>query len=322
MSGAPTLAGAAAVAEAPVEGSSRPTRPDTRAVRASRRRVVFLLPAAALMGVLGVFPLLQLVWMSLHDVTQRTINAPGWQFAGLENYAQGFAAGESGPALGRTLVVVLVVTVLGMVGGFTAAVALRTAGRWSGFLLALMVFVWALPPVVNGSVWKFLLGDGGLVNTVLLALGAQTPVPFLYDTTWALLSVAFVGAFAVIPFNALVYRAALLTIDPEVFEAAALDGATRWGEVRYVMIPAVRATTLVLLVLTIVYAFRSFDFIYVMTYGGPGTATNTLPFLGYLQAFSRYDYGLGAATSVLAVVGVLVLAAVYARSIRKEEADS
>jgi len=84
----------------------------------------------------------------------------------------------------------------------------------------------------------------------------------------------------------------------------------------------VRPTTLVLLVLTIVYGFRSFDFIYVMTYGGPGTATNTLPFLGYLQAFARYDFGLGAATSVVTVLGVLVLAAVYARSIRREEAES
>ncbi len=312
--------GAAATAAAPT-GRPAGATGRSRLAAASRRRILFLLPAAVLMGVLGVFPLLQLVWMSLNDVTQATINADAWQPAGLANYVEGFASGESGPALVRTLVVVAVVTVLGMLLGFAAAVALRTTGRWSGFLLALMVFVWALPPVVNGSVWKFLLGDEGLVNSVLMALGRDAPVPFLYDTTWALVSVAFVGAFAVVPFNALVYRAALMTIDPEVFEAAALDGANRWGEIRHIMVPFVRPTTLVLLVLTIVYGFRSFDFIYVMTYGGPGTATNTLPFLGYLQAFSRYDYGLGAATSVLAVLAVLVLAAVYARSIRREEAE-
>ncbi len=88
------------------------------------------------------------------------------------------------------------------------------------------------------------------------------------------------------------------------------------------MLAAVRPTTLVLLILTIVYAFRSFDFIYVMTYGGPGTATNTLPFLGYLQAFVRFDFGLGSATSIVTVLFVLVLAAVYARSIRREESES
>ena len=145
------------------------------------------------------------------------------------------------------------------------------------------------------------------------------PIPFLYDATWALVSVALVTTWAVIPFNALVFRAALLGISPEIFEAAALDGATRWQEIRHIMIPAAKPTALVLLVLTIVYGFRSFDFIYVMTYGGPGTATNTLPFLGYLQAFSRYDFGLGASTSVIAVLLVVVLAVLYSRSILKEE---
>ncbi|MCL1870524.1 MAG: sugar ABC transporter permease [Promicromonosporaceae bacterium] len=317
---ATTVRAGAAVSAAPASAAGRVNRV-RRGDVTTRHRWAFLLPGAVLMGVLGLFPLFQLVWMSLHDVTQATINAPTWAWAGLHNFAAGFTSGNSWPALGRTLVVVLVVTVLGMAAGFAAAVALRTSGRWSGFLLGLMVFVWALPPVVNGSVWKFLLGDDGLVNTVLHGLGVSQPLPFLYDPTWSLFSVAFVGAIAVIPFNALVYRAALLAIEPEVFEAASLDGASRWGEVRHVMIPSVRATTAVLLVLTIVYAFRSFDFIYVMTYGGPGTATNTLPFLGFLQAFAQYDFGLGAATSVLAVILVLVLAVVYARSIRKEEKD-
>lgn len=296
------------------------SRGRTRAQRTTFNRFLFLVPGILLLGVLGVYPLLQLVWMSFHRVTSATINQPSWEWVGLDNFTQGFEMGETMPAIGRTLVVVAFITVVGMLGGFTAAVALRTTGKWSSALLALMVFVWALPPVVNGSVWKFLLSDTGLVNTILGWLGRSTPVPFLYDTNWALFSVAFVGAFAVIPFNALVFRAALLAIDPEVFEAAALDGVSRWGEVRHIMVPSVRPTSLVLLVLTMVYALRSFDFIFVMTFGGPGTATNTLPFLGFLQAFSRFNFGYGAATSVLAVIVVLVLAVVYARSIRKEEA--
>lgn len=284
----------------------------------ARRRSVFLIPGILLLGILGVFPMLQLFNMAFHRVTSATINTGPWDFVGLDNFTQGFQLGETMPAIGRTLIVVAFVTVVGMVGGFAAAVALRTAGRWSSWLLALMVFVWALPPVVNGSVWRFLLSDAGLINSLLF--WRQTPVPFLYDTNWALISVAFVSAFAVIPFNALVFRAALLAIDPEIFEAAALDGSSRWGEICHIMIPSTRPTTLVLLVLTMVYAFRSFDFIFVMTYGGPGTATNTLPFLGFLQAFARFNFGYGAATSVLAVVGVAILAVIYARSIRNEEA--
>lgn len=296
----------------------------TRRRRRSKRqtRLLFLVPAAIFLALFSFYPLIQLLRMSVSKVTARTLNGD-WEFTGTDNFTAGFESGDSQQAITRTIIFVVIVTVLGMFIGLAAAIALRTSGKWSSFLLALMVFVWALPPVVNGSVWKFLLGDSGLFNSVLTSIGIlDHPIPFLYDQYWALASVAFVNSFAVIPFNALVFRAALMNIEPEIFEAASLDGANKWHEIRHIMLPAVRPTTLVLLILTIVYGFRSFDFIYVMTYGGPGTATNTLPFLGYLQAFVRYDFGLGSATSVLAVLAVLVLAVVYARSIRKEEADS
>jgi multiple sugar transport system permease protein len=286
-----------------------------------RTRYLFLLPAFIFLGLFALYPLLTLIRMSFSDVTSATLNA-AWPFVGFDNFVAGFASGDTTQALVRTLVFVLVVTIVGMVVGLAAAIALRSVGWWSAWLLALMVFVWALPPVVNGSVWKFLLADAGLANVAARLLGlTDDALPFLYDQYWALGSVALVTSWAVIPFNALVFRAALLNIAPEVFEAAALDGASKWQEIRHIMIPAARPTALVLLVLTIVYGFRSFDYIYVMTYGGPGDATNTLPFLGYLQAFAQYDFGLGAATSLLTVLIVLVLAVVYARSIRREEAD-
>lgn len=287
------------------------------------RRLVFLGPAVVFLLLFSIYPLVQLVRMSVSAVTSATLNAGSWELTGLENFRAGFESGETTQALWRTGIFVVVVTTVGMLGGLTAAIALRTAGRWSGILLAVMVFVWALPPVVNGSVWKFLLGDAGLVNAAVQGIGlTDSAIPFLYDQHWALASVAFVSSWAVIPFNALVFRAALMGIAPETFEAAALDGAGKWQEIRHIMLPAARPTTLVLFVLTVVFAFRSFDLIYVMTYGGPGTATNTLPFLGYLQAFVRYDFGLGSATSVVTVLFVLVLAVVYARSIRREESDS
>jgi len=213
------------------------------------------------------------------------------------------------------------VTVLGLAGGLAAAIALRGAARGSGLLLGLMVFIWALPPVVNGSVWKFLLGNTGLFNS-LLGISGSGPIGYLYNQHLALFSVAIVNSWAVIPFNALVFRAAILNIPPEIFEAAQLDGARPFQEIRYIIMAVVQPTTLVLAVLTVVYGFRSFDFIYVMTYGGPGTVTTTLPFLSYVEAFVRYDFGLGSATAVLTVLLVIVLAMVYARSVRREEADA
>jgi multiple sugar transport system permease protein len=297
---------------------SAPARKKRRR-RSHRGRLLFAIPAGVILLALSVYPLVQLVRMSFSAVTSATLNFD-WAFVGLQNFVTGWQQGDTQNAIVNTVVFVVIVTVLGLVGGFAAAVALRANTRASAILLGLMVFVWALPPVVNGSVWKFLLGDNGLINSVL-HLGGLDSFPFLYDTRFALVSVALVNAWAIIPFNALVFRAAILGVPGEVFEAAQLDGARPWQEVRHVMMPAVRPTTLVLAVLTIVYAFRSFDFIYVMTFGGPGTTTNTLPFLGYLQAFVRYDFGLGSSTALIAVLFVIVLAVVYARSVRKEELE-
>lgn len=289
--------------------------------RPQRPHWLFAIPAGVFLAAFSLYPLVQLVRMSFNAVTSGTLNAD-WVFVGLDNYVRDIESGEMQAALLRTGVFVVVVTLSGMVLGIAGAIALRTRGRWSSVVLAVMVFCWALPPVVNGSVWKFLLAKDGLLNSVAIGLGlTDTAYPFLYHQTWALMSVAVVCSWAVIPFNVLVFRAALMQIDQEQFEAAALDGANRWQEVRHVMLPAVRPTTLVLLILTVVYGFRSFDYIYVMTYGGPGTATNTLPFLGYLQAFQRYDYGLGSATSVIALALVLILAVVYARSVLEEEKE-
>jgi multiple sugar transport system permease protein len=257
--------------------------------------------------------------MSVSDVRVDTLGGD-WAFVGLDNVIRNFGQGAFGGIVLNTVVFVAIVTVIGLVGGLAAAILLARSGKWSAVVLALLVFVWALPPVVNGSVWKFLLGTQGLFNSALIDLGlATTAVPFLFDDRIALISVALVNSWVVIPFNALVFRASIIGIPTETFEAARVDGASKWQEIRHIIVAAVRPTTLVLFVLTVVYGFRSFDFIYVMTFGGPGTATTTLPFLGYVQAFVRFDFGLGASTAVIAVLMVLLLAVLYARSVRREE---
>ncbi|TFD54170.1 sugar ABC transporter permease [Cryobacterium sp. Hh7] len=300
----------------------RAPRSGARRNAVKRKRLAFALPAGVFLLVFSFFPLAQLARMSVSDVTARTLNQP-WEFIGADNFVGSAAQGSLFPALGNTIVFVLIVTIIGLVGGLVAAILLSTSNLLSAFVLGLMVFIWALPPVVNGSVWKFLLGDAGLINSIITGVGlSQDAVPFLYDDRFALLSVAIVNSWAVVPFNALVFRAGILGIPAETFEAARIDGASRWQEIWHMIIPAVRPTTLVLAVLTVVYAFRSFDFIFVMTYGGPGVSTNTLPFLSYLQAFVRFDFGMGAATAVISVLLVLVLAVIYARSVRAEEANS
>ncbi|WP_395244075.1 carbohydrate ABC transporter permease [Agromyces sp. MMS24-K17] len=252
-------------------------------------------------------------------MTAATLNSP-WPFVGLDNYAELFASPEFLRVVGNTLAFVVIVTGLGMVGGFAVAIAVSSRTRGASFLLGMMVFVWALPPVVNGSIWKFLLGEHGLLNEALKGSGAATTgVGFLFDPALALWSVALVNAWAVIPFNALIFRASLLSIDDSILEAAEIDGAGPWQRIRHVLLPHARPAATVLTILTVVYAFRSFDFIYVMTSGGPGTSSTTLPYLAYVEAFVTLDYGSGAATALLALAVVLVLALLYARDVRRNE---
>lgn len=312
------------IREAPSVTSAQPLGPRTTSALSRRRRIVnrrwmYILPAVVFLGALSIYPLIQLVRMSLSDVRVQNLHSD-WPFVGLQNFVEGLSDGTLQAGLGRTLVFVGIVTVLGLVLGIAAAVALRGRSRWSAAILALMVFIWALPPVVNGSVWKFLLAEDGLFNTIVSFVG-MTPFPFLYDERYALISVAIVNAWAVIPFNALVFRAAIINIPDELFEAAQLDGANPTQEFRHIILPSLAPTTIVLAVLTVVYAFRSFDFVYVMTKGGPGTSTQTLPYMSFQQAFIGYDFSAGAATAVVTVALVIVLAGVYARSVLKEERE-
>ncbi|WP_457098881.1 carbohydrate ABC transporter permease [Microbacterium sp. P5_E9] len=306
----------------PSESNPAGTAPRRRGSIQRDHRLALALPAAALIAALAVWPLIQLIRMSFHEVTGATLNRD-WVFAGFDNFTALFANPDFAKVVGNTLIFVVVVTAIGMVGGFAVAVAVWSGTPGGSFLLGMMVFVWALPPVINGSIWKFLLGDHGLVNSALRAAGfGPQGIGFLYDTHFALWSVALVNAWAVIPFNALIFRAALLSIDDSVLEAAEVDAARPRHRVRYLFLPHARPAAAVLTVLTIVYAFRSFDFIYVMTAGGPGTSSTTLPYLAYVQAFQRLDYGAGAATALLALLVVIALALVYARDVRRSEEAS
>ena len=293
-----------------------------RAVRSAQRKrghLLYVVPAVFLLTLLSAFPLFQLARMSISDVGIKNITGE-WTNVGLTNFKSITADPDFKQILINTLVFVSIVTFLGLVLGFVAATAFNDDKKSSDFLLAFMVFIWALPPIVNGSVWKFLLGGDGLINVLLQKAHVITePIPFLYDPKMALYSVAVVNCWAVIPFNALILKAAFKSVSKDVLEASEIDGVTPLQQIRFVYFPSSRPTLLVLTILTLVYGFRSFDFIYVMTYGGPGLATNTLPFLGYIKAFVQFKFSEGAAIALLSAIFTSSLAYLYSRSVRKEE---
>lgn len=269
-------------------------------------------------AVFGIYPLLELFRMSVSTVGFANILDNRWPFVGFDNFSTLFDSPTFSEALTNTLIFVTLVVSISVVGGMAAALALRAATLPRRLTLALLVFVWTLPPVVSGSVWRFLFSSEGVVNEAISRTHIHEPVFWLSDPSLSLYSVAFVNAWAALPFAALVLRAGLMGIPPQTMEAAAVDGASGWRTFWYVTLPQLRPVVLVLIVLITVYAFRSFDFIFIMTLGGPGTSSTTLPYLAYQQAFTLGFFDLGAAVAVIAGLFVAVTAAFYVRLTRRE----
>ncbi len=282
----------------------------------AKNPVYFVLPAVVLLLAFAVYPLFVLIRMSLSDVGPSNIIGV-WHFVGFNNFRGVFADPELWNSVLRTLGVSLVLLVSNLVLGFLAASILSTKGRVTNIVLSIMVFVWALPPLVSGSMWKFLLDDSGAINSLLGTIGLG-PVSWLSSPDLALWTVAAVTAWASLPFSALILRGGLLAIPRDLLEAAAIDGAGYWRTQFRIVLPLLRPTMWILSILTVLYAFKSFDFFYVLTQGGPGTTTNTLPIKSYYAAFSNFDMSTGATIAVISMLVVALFAVPYVRSIRQE----
>ena len=290
----------------------RPAR--RRALR--RPPAIFVAPAVVLLLAFAAYPLFVLIRMSLSDVGPTNVVGT-WNWIGLQNFAAVLSAPDVWLSALRTLAVAAVLLASNLVLGFLAASVLSVRGRVTNIVLGIMVFVWALPPIVSGSVWKFLLDDHGALNS-LLGLVGLPPVLWLSSPALALWSVAGVIAWAALPFSALILRGGLLAVSPDIIEAAALDGAGYWRTRLQIVLPQLRSTIWILSILTVLYAFKSFDFFYVITKGGPGTATTTLPVQSYNTAFSGFNFGLGATIAVISILFVAIFAIPYVRSIERE----
>lgn len=298
-----------------VGGQRTPGQPTVRWFFA-KHPVFFILPAILLLLAFAVYPLIVLLRMSISDVGPSNI-VGAWHVVGLENFRVVLGNAEIWQSMLRTLEVSVVLLASNLVLGFLAASILSTTGRLTNIVLGIMVFVWALPPIVGGSVWKFLLDDSGAVNTLLGVVGLP-PVSWLSTPAFALWVVALVIAWASLPFSALILRGGLLAIPRDVIEAAAIDGAGYWRTQFQIVLPLLRPTMWILSILTVLYAFKSFDFFYVLTQGGPGTATNTLPVQSYYTAFTNFDMSTGATIAVISMLVVALFAVPYVRSIRKD----
>lgn len=285
-----------------------------------RRRIGpwgYLIGALVLLAVISVYPLIVLVQLAFSNVGPTNL-VGSWPWAGLANFRTVLANPLLWQSVRVTAELTAMLLISDLIIGFIVAAVLVGKSRSTSAVLSLMVFVWALPPLVSGSVWKFLLSQDGAVNG-LLGLLSIKPVDFLASPTLALWSVGLVTSWAALPFATLVLRGGMLAVSRDVIEAAAIDGARWWRIQTRIVLPMLRPTIGILAVLAVIYSFQGFNFIYALTGGGPGSATANVPFFAYQTSFTTFNLSPGAAVALLALVVVLVLAIPYTLGVRREE---
>lgn len=199
--------------------------------------------------------------------------------------------------------------------GFAAALVLNQSFAWRGLARALVVVPWALPSVITGLMWTWMYDfNVGVVNDLLLRLGLiDAPLAWLARPDTALYAVILALIWQGFPFFAITTLAGLQTIPAERYEAAELDGATRFQRLRHVILPGLADVLATALLLRIIWVANSLDVILVMTGGGPGYATHTLPLYAFLKAYSGMEFGQGAALALVLTAILLVVVAAYVR---------
>jgi multiple sugar transport system permease protein len=278
-------------------------------------------PALALMVALSALPLLNLLWTSFHNVSWAEGRAT-WMPVGFVHYRaladdELFRAG-----LGNTTVFALAAVAGQMVLGFFLALLCSRVTRGRVLYRAIFILPILIPGIVIGAIWKLMLNyDFGLANQFIGLIGLE-PRDWLGDAGTALLSVVVVDIWHWTPFCFLLFLAGLESLPQDVYEAARIDGATAWQELVFVTLPMMLPTILVTFAFRLVLAFKVFDEVYLLTSGGPGTATEVVSFTLYQRFFTedRVGYGAAMAVAVIFLVSLLLVLALSAR--RRTEAGA
>lgn len=277
---------------------------------ASRRDAImgYLLvaPVVIALSILVIYPFFFAIWISFTD---RMVGRPG-QFIGLANYRYLINWIDFQATVKNTIVLVVSVQTLKLIFGLGIAILLNQAIRARQLWRGLILLPWAMPAFVAFITWKLLYApQGGAFNYVLIQLGlVDSHVEFLSSRALAMPSVVFASFWRGFPFWVISFLAALQNVPQELYEAAAIDGASAWQRFLNVTLPGIRHVVLVVVLLSTIWTTNSFEAVWLLTQGGPSNATMTFPVLAYF-GLQNLRIGEAAAVSVsmLPVFAMLVL---------------
>ncbi|MDQ0995949.1 multiple sugar transport system permease protein [Phyllobacterium ifriqiyense] len=280
------------------------------------RAWLLMLPLLVVMIAVIGWPLIDTIRLSFTDA--KLVGTQG-SFVGLDNYVKVLSGSNFQRSLLTTFWFAVLSVSAEMVIGVLAALLLNQRFYGRSVLRALMILPWALPTVVNATLWRLIYNpEYGALNALLVQIGMLDSYrSWLGEPGTALASLILADCWKNFPLVALIALAALQAVPRDITAASMVDGAGVWSRFRFVTLPYLAGPLMVALVLRTIEAFKVFDIIWVMTRGGPANSTRTLSILVYQEAFSFQRAGSGASLALIVTLLVTVLAVAYAALIRK-----
>ncbi len=279
----------------------------TRDQKTKRTALIMLAPAILFLALLIAFPLGKVV----HDAFSHVhlINKSMSGFAGLDNFKTIVSDEHFGQAVKNTICWT-VFSVLGeYVLGMVTAVLLNQKFKGRAIFRTCIFIPWLVPIIVAGMTWDWILNpEFGIINYALTSLNIiDSPINFLGDSRYAMATVIFVNIWRSFPYYTISFLSALQSVPGELSEAAAIDGAGIFKRFFRVTLPQLRSVSLVIVFIHIIWTAVNFDFIWVMTEGGPNYATETLPIMIYRYSMKKFDVGAASALSTMMFTIMVIL---------------
>ncbi len=263
----------------------------------------FILPALLVVGAVIVFPWVYTLWMSAHSY-----QAGGSQsFVGLANYIHLAQSPRFWESLWHTLTYTILSVIAPLFLGTFAAVLFDSKMPLRGFLRAIFVMPMMATPVAIALVWTMMFNPQLGILNYLLSLTGLPPQSWIYSQAMVIPSLVLVETWQWTPLIMLIVLGGLASLPREPYEGAEIDGANAWQQFRYITLPLIMPFMMVAVIIRSIDALKSFDIIFAMTQGGPGTASETINIYLYNVAFSYYDIGLGSAIAVVFFTVIIAL---------------
>ena len=279
-------------------------------VLSTDRPLVWMLPLVAMLIAFTIVPLVYNVWLSFHEYApfRREL-----EYVGLDNWRTMFADERMWGALGVTAVYFVVVLSVEVVLGMAIALLLDADEPGFGLLRTVLTLTLVVPPAIVGMMYLLMQDpEFGVITYALDTLGIlDKATPILSTASTALWGVMLADVWQWTPFMVLIFLAGLRSLPSEPYEAAMLDGASGLMIFRRITLPLLRKVIAVAVLIRGIDIFRMFDYVFVMTSGGPGTATYTLSLYSWQQTFSFVKWGYGATLSLFTLLIILVVANLF-----------